>query len=97
MRNPKKYKLVGARLRHGILLHGPPGTGKTMLAKATATESNSNFLYVTASEFIELYVGIGAKRVRDLFKKARELSPCIIFIDEIDGIGGKRSNFPSGF
>jgi len=84
--------VVGARLRHGVLLYGPPGTGKTMLAKATATESKSAFLYVTASEFIELYVGVGAKRVRELFKKARELNPCIIFIDEIDGIGGKRAN-----
>lgn len=64
-----------------------------MLAKATSGESNSSFLYATASEFVEMYVGVGARRVRDLFAKARKISPCIIFIDEIDGIGAKRSNF----
>ena len=69
------------------MIYGPPGTGKTMLAKATAGESHSSFMFTTASEFIEMYIGVGAKRIRDLFKKAREISPCIIFIDEIDGIG----------
>ena len=68
LQNPKQYEEMGARLRKGILIYGPPGTGKTLLAKATATESNSHFLYSSASEFIEMYVGVGAKRVRDLFK-----------------------------
>lgn len=74
-----------------MLIYGPPGTGKTMLAKATAGESSAKFLYTTASEFIEMYVGLGAKRIRELFKKARQLQPCIIFIDEIDGIGIRRN------
>jgi len=69
--DPEKYRSVGARLRRGILIYGPPGTGKTMLARATATESKANFLYTTGSEFCEMYVGVGAKRVRDLFNNAR--------------------------
>lgn len=79
-------------MRKGVLLYGPPGTGKTMLAKATAGESNSFFFYTTASEFVEMYVGVGAKRIRELFSQARKKSPCIIFIDEIDGLGSKRSS-----
>lgn len=74
------------------MIYGPPGTGKTMLAKATATESNVQFLYCSATEFMEIYVGTGPKRVRELFKKARELAPAIIFIDEIDSIAYKRKN-----
>jgi len=78
-------------LRRGILIYGPPGTGKTMLAKATSGESNSSFIYASASEFIEMYVGVGAKRIRELFNTAKKNAPSIIFIDEIDGIGYKRS------
>ena len=92
LRDPQAYQNIGARLRRGVLLHGPPGPGKTLLAKATAGESNASFLFCTASEFVEIYVGMGAKRIRQLFEKARRLSPCIIFIDEIDGIGSRRSN-----
>ncbi|KRW99957.1 P-loop containing nucleoside triphosphate hydrolase [Pseudocohnilembus persalinus] len=93
LKEPQKYQKVGARLRKGVLLYGPPGTGKTMLAKATAGESNSQFLYTTASEFVEMYVGVGAKRVRELFSQAKRKAPCIVFIDEIDGLGQKRSQF----
>ncbi|CAD8184398.1 unnamed protein product [Paramecium pentaurelia] len=92
LQDPLKYRNVGARLRRGVMIYGPPGTGKTMLAKATATESNVQFLYCSATEFIEIYVGTGPKRVRELFKKARELAPAIIFIDEIDSIAYKRKN-----
>ncbi|CAK83077.1 unnamed protein product (macronuclear) [Paramecium tetraurelia] len=92
LQDPLKYRNVGARLRRGVMIYGPPGTGKTMLAKATATESNVNFLYCSATEFIEVYVGTGPKRVRELFKKARQSSPAIIFIDEIDSIAYKRKN-----
>ncbi|KAL4427257.1 hypothetical protein ABPG74_011493 [Tetrahymena malaccensis] len=92
LKHPSKYQSVGARLRKGVLIYGPPGTGKTMLAKATAGESNANFIFTTASEFVEMYVGVGAKRVRDLFSKARKFAPCIIFIDEIDGVGSRRKN-----
>lgn len=86
----KRYQAVGARLRKGVMIYGPPGTGKTMLAKATAGESNAAFMCTTASEFVEMYVGVGAKRVRELFATARKNSPCIIFIDEIDGVGSRR-------
>lgn len=87
LKNPDKYKALGARIRRGILLYGPSGTGKTMLAKAVANEAGINFLYQSATEFLEVYVGIGPKRVRALFEKAREKAPCIIFIDELDAIG----------
>jgi len=96
LKNPAKYKAVGARLRRGVLLYGPSGIGKTMLAKAVAGEAGVAFLSCAASEFVELYVGVGPKRVRELFEKARKLSPCIIFIDEIDGIGTKRKSQFSG-
>ncbi|CAD8089054.1 unnamed protein product [Paramecium sonneborni] len=92
LQDPLKFRNVGARLRRGIMIYGPPGTGKTMLAKATATESNVQFLYCSATEFMEVYVGTGPKRVRELFKKARQTSPAIIFIDEIDSIAYKRKN-----
>lgn len=89
--NPKKYTEIGAQMPKGILLVGPPGTGKTMLAKAVAGEANVPFFSMSGSEFVEMFVGMGASKVRDLFKQAKEKAPCIVFIDEIDAIGGKRS------
>ncbi len=86
----EKYMEAGAKLPKGVILYGPPGTGKTLLAKAVAGEAGIPFLYMSGSDFIEMYVGIGAKRVRELFDKAKKQAPCIIFIDEIDTIGGKR-------
>lgn len=90
MKSPEKYKKMGAKIPKGILFYGPPGTGKTLLASAVAGETNSSFFNVTGSEFVEKYVGVGAKRVRTLFEKARKEAPSIIFIDEIDAIGAKR-------
>jgi len=92
MENKEKYNIIGAEMPKGILLEGPPGTGKTLLAKAIASETNSSFFAASASEFVELYVGTGAARIRDLFQNARENSPSIIFIDEIDAIGKQRGN-----
>lgn len=92
LKNASDYKNIGAEIPKGILLDGPPGTGKTLLAKAIATESNSSFIYVSGSEFIEMFVGVGASKIRNLFNEARENKPCIIFIDEIDAIGKQRSN-----
>ena len=91
LHDPSKYKEIGASMPKGILLVGPPGTGKTMLAKAVAGESNVPFFSISGSEFVEMFVGMGASKVRDLFKQAKEKAPCIVFIDEIDAIGGKRS------
>lgn len=91
LNNSAKYKKMGAHIPKGILFYGPPGTGKTLLAKAVAGETNSTFLYASGSEFVEKYVGVGAKRVRTLFEKARKEAPSIIFIDEIDAIGAKRN------
>lgn len=90
LHNPSKYKEVGASMPKGILLVGPPGTGKTMLAKAVAGEAHVPFFSMSGSEFVEMFVGMGAAKVRDLFKQAKEKAPCIIFIDEIDAIGKKR-------
>ncbi|MGL5716671.1 MAG: ATP-dependent metallopeptidase FtsH/Yme1/Tma family protein [Paraclostridium sp.] len=90
MKNPDKYKKMGAKIPKGVLFYGPPGTGKTLLASAVAGETNASFFNVTGSEFVEKYVGVGAKRVRTLFEKARKDAPSIIFIDEIDAIGAKR-------
>lgn len=90
LHNPNKYKEIGATMPKGILLVGPPGTGKTMLAKAVAGESNVPFFSMSGSEFVEMFVGMGASKVRDLFKQAKEKAPCIVFIDEIDAIGQKR-------
>jgi len=87
LKNPEKYNRLGAQIPKGILLEGPPGNGKTLIAKAIANESDCNFIYESASSFVELYVGAGAKNVRKLFEKARAQKPCIIFIDEIDAIG----------
>ncbi len=90
LHNPKKYTEIGASMPKGILLVGPPGTGKTMLAKAVAGEANVPFFSMSGSEFVEMFVGMGASKVRDLFKQAKEKAPCIVFIDEIDAIGQKR-------
>ncbi len=96
LHNPGKYKEIGATMPKGILLVGPPGTGKTMLAKAVAGESNVPFFSMSGSEFVEMFVGMGASKVRDLFKQAKEKAPCIVFIDEIDAIGKKRDGSALG-
>ncbi len=92
LKNPKKYELAGARMPHGILLGGPPGTGKTLLAKATAGEANVPFYFISASNFVEMFVGLGAKRVRTVVDEARKNAPAIIFIDELDAIGRTRGS-----
>ena len=92
LHNPDKYREIGASMPKGILLVGPPGTGKTMLAKAVAGEANVPFFSMSGSEFVEMFVGMGASKVRDLFKQAKEKAPCIVFIDEIDAIGQKRND-----
>ncbi len=96
LHNPKKYTDVGASMPKGILLVGPPGTGKTMLAKAVAGEANVPFFSISGSEFVEMFVGMGASKVRDLFRQAKEKAPCIVFIDEIDAIGKKRDGQMGG-
>ena len=96
LHDPAKYQEIGASMPKGILLVGPPGTGKTMLAKAVAGEANVPFFSMSGSEFVEMFVGVGASRVRDLFRKANNMAPCIIFIDEIDAIGGKRDTRHGG-
>ena len=90
LRDPAKYRRIGARIPKGVLLVGPPGTGKTLLARAVAGEANVQFLSISGSDFVELYVGIGASRVRDLFEQAKRSAPAIIFIDEIDAVGRRR-------
>lgn len=90
LKNPDKYKEIGARMPKGIIFYGPPGTGKTLCAKAIAGEAGVPFFYASGSDFVEMYVGIGAKRVRELFGKAKKSAPCIVFIDEIDAVGKKR-------
>ena len=92
LRDPQKFTDIGARIPHGILLSGPPGTGKTMLARAVAGEANVQFLSISGSDFMEMYVGVGASRVRDLFDQAKKMAPSIIFIDEIDAVGRKRGS-----
>ena len=84
LKNPNKYTVLGGKIPKGALLVGPPGTGKTLLAKAVAGEANVPFLSLSGSDFVEMFVGVGASRVRDLFKQAKEKAPCIVFIDEID-------------
>ena len=96
LHDPNKYKTIGASMPKGVLLVGPPGTGKTMLAKAVAGESNVPFFSISGSEFVEMFVGMGASKVRDLFKQAKEKAPCIVFIDEIDTIGKKREGQVGG-
>jgi len=92
LRNPEKFTQIGARIPHGLLLVGPPGTGKTLLARAVAGEADVQFLSISGSDFVELYVGVGASRVRDLFDQAKKIAPAIIFIDEIDAMGRKRGS-----
>ena len=92
LRNPEKYTAIGAKIPHGILLEGPPGTGKTLLARAVAGEADVEFLSISGSDFVEMYVGVGASRVRDLFAQAKQVAPAIIFIDEIDAVGRKRGS-----
>ena len=96
LRDPAKYTAMGARIPHGLLLVGPPGTGKTLLARATAGEAGVQFLSISGSDFVEMYVGVGASRVRDLFEQAKKLAPAIIFIDEIDAVGRKRGSGMGG-
>ena len=96
LKNPQRYTKLGARVPHGVLLYGPPGTGKTLLARAVAGEAHAAFFHLSASEFVEAIVGVGASRVRDLFKQAKEAAPAIIFIDELDAIGRSRSGNYAG-
>src|SRR5205823_2268166 len=92
LRTPEKYLKLGARIPRGVLLSGPPGTGKTLLARAVAGEADVPFFQMSASEFVEMIVGVGASRVRDLFREAKEAAPAIIFIDELDAIGRSRAS-----
>ena len=92
LKSPKKFQKLGARIPKGVLLVGPPGTGKTLLAKAVAGEANVPFFYISGSDFVELFVGVGASRVRDMFKEAKRCAPCLIFIDEIDAVGRQRGS-----
>src|SRR5207248_10685347 len=96
LRDPKRFKKLGAKVPRGILLHGPPGTGKTLLAKAVANESRSKFFAQSAASFVEMFAGLGAARIRRLFREARKASPAIIFIDELDAVGSTRGKDISG-
>ena len=96
LKNPKRFARLGGRIPRGVLLSGPPGCGKTLLAKAIAGEANVPFFTISGSDFVEMFVGVGASRVRDLFKQAKEKSPCIIFLDEIDAVGRRRGGGYSG-
>lgn len=95
LKNPKKYTELGGKIPKGVLLVGPPGTGKTLLAKAVAGRAKVPFFSLSGNDFVEMFVGVGASRVRDLFKQAKEKAPCIVFIDEIDAVGRARSLIPS--
>lgn len=90
LKNPRRFTAVGARIPKGVLLVGPPGTGKTLLAKAVAGEAGVPFMSISGSDFVEMFVGVGASRVRDLFDQAKKHAPCIVFIDEIDAVGRRR-------
>ena len=96
LKNPRKFVSMGAKIPRGVLLVGPPGTGKTLLARAVAGEANVPFYSISGSEFVEMFVGVGAGRVRDMFKKAKQNAPCIIFIDEIDAVGRQRGTGVGG-
>ncbi|MBI3966724.1 MAG: AAA family ATPase, partial [Chloroflexi bacterium] len=96
MKSPERFTSIGARVPKGVLLVGPPGTGKTLISKAVAGEAGVPFLSISGSEFVEMFVGVGASRVRDLFKRARKVAPCIIFIDEIDAVGRRRGQTIGG-
>src|SRR5947209_6533573 len=96
LRDPKRFQELGAKVPKGILLHGPPGTGKTLLAKAVAHESGATFFSQSAASFVEMFVGVGAARIRRLFRAARKQAPAIVFIDEIDAVGGRRGFDVSG-
>src|ERR687897_1434805 len=96
LRDPKRFRKLGAKVPKGILLHGPPGTGKTLLAKAVANESNARFFAQSASSFVEMFAGLGAARIRRLFRHARKAAPAIVFIDELDAVGATRGNDISG-
>src|SRR5688572_33458731 len=96
LKDPKKFTKLGGRIPKGVLMMGPPGTGKTLLARAVAGEAGVPFFSISGSDFVEVFVGVGASRVRSLFKKARSKAPCIIFIDEIDAAGRKRQNAVGG-
>src|SRR6184192_394585 len=96
LQNPRQFEKLGARVPQGILLHGPPGTGKTLLAKAAAHESGAHFYSQSAASFVEMFVGVGAARIRHLFKAARKKAPAIVFIDELDAVGGHRGFDVSG-
>src|SRR5438477_1918968 len=90
LKTPKKYQRLGGRIPKGVLLLGPPGCGKTLLARAVSGEANVPFFHMSGSEFVEMFVGVGAARTRDLFRRAKKHSPCIVFIDEIDAVGRQR-------
>merc|ERR1719321_2545349 len=96
LKDPTKYSALGAKIPKGVIMEGPPGTGKTLLARAVAGEAGVPFISSSASEFVEMFVGVGASRVRDLFKQAKENAPCIVFIDEIDAIGRQRAGGAGG-
>merc|ERR1719398_186248 len=96
LKDPSKYSALGAKIPKGVIMEGPPGTGKTLLAKAVAGEAGVPFVSASASEFVEMFVGVGASRVRDLFDQAKRSAPCIVFIDEIDAIGRQRASGGQG-